>query len=885
MKIKTHTFRTAKCFLPVSVTILAALALSIAVSAGERTLELKPNPGSIWKRIAAARLTQAEAPNAQVATHNIGNIHVGHTNLGQFGNGAVGLVEDPVTGEPIPSCIFPANSNLNHLYVAAFWIGAIIGRDTLVSSGADDGFEVQEFWPGANDEIVHRSIITTDPFYSPEALSEQDLIATYYDTLDNSAYTAQDDIDNRPHRPLGIKVVERSLQWSYEYASDFILFDYSITNIGFHKLEKVYMGIYVDADIHHLNKVGLEAYGDDVCGFRQTFPAECGFVDTVNIAYVMDNDGDPEGDAWNRSESIRSAAGVRLIRTPSDSLEYSFNWWSAAPGPDFGPRRSGTVDKPFRDMHGFLGAPHGDRDKYYMLSNGEFDYDQLYTAVDQTSDGWLPPPEGAVAFAQGGDPKFLLSFGPFSVFPGETLPITFAYLAGERIHTGATDFANLMRANPFQPDNFVKSLNFDDLGLNSRWASWIYDNPGVDTDNDGERGDSRICVLEDTTIIETTLFIDTSVSPPDTTETIDTVVIATLADTTFYTGDGIPDFRGASPPPAPMIRVLPNKGKLTVRWNGFDSETTADPFSGILDFEGYRIYTARTNERTQYVLQTSYDRENYNRFVYDHLNDVYELNDPPFTLEELRAIYGSTFDPLNFPIDNPFNYHHDASGTDSLYYFSPQDWNSDELGTVGSISKRFDVPRPSLNPDDWTPEDLTEDGYLKYYEYEFELLNLLPAVPVYTAVTAFDFGSPESGLKSLESSPLLNAVREYPLISSEDAVAQGLDVLVYPNPYRADGNYRASGYESIGETDLPDERARAMNFINLPLVCTISIFSLDGDLVRTIEHNKSPGSSGAMHEAWDMITRNIQPAVSGIYFYVVETPDSQTQIGKLVLIM
>ncbi len=885
--------RLALC-LGLVMQVAVGYDVSQAKPYGERRVDLpdhKPAPGEIWNRMGLSfRSTIDDQPNTEVATHNIGQLQVGQTNLGQFGNGFVGVTPDPITGEALPSATFPANSGLNHLYLGALWIGAVVGRDTLVSSGADDGFVVHEFWPGAHDVIEHRSIIPGDQFESDKALSEQDLIATYYDTLDAVSQTSQDNIDNRPHIPLQLKIVERTLQWSYDYAGDFVLFDYSITNIGRRRLDNVFMGIYVDGDIHHLSKQGIAAYGDDICGFKETRPAECDFVDTINMAYIMDNDGDPENNAWDNTTSIRSVAGVRLIRTPSDSLEYSFNWWSAAPGPDFGPRRKGTTEKPFRNMNDILGAPLGDRNKYFMLSNGEFDYDQLFTAVDHSADGWLPPPNEATSLAQGGDPKFMLSFGPFQVFPGETLPITFAYIAGRDFHTNATDFDQLMKPNPFQPEFYAKTLNFSDMGLNSNWAGWIYDNPGIDTDGDGYFGKSRICVFEDTTVIETLQVIDSTLTPPETTTVIDTVQVALLADTTFYEGDGVPDFRGAAPPPSPNLRVLPELGKLTVRWNGFASENTADPFSGDIDFEGYRVYTARTRETSQFAVVTSYDIEDYNRFELNEITGFFELIANPFTLEELKGLYGQFFNPLDFGIDNPFQVTDNGTGEMKTFYFAAQDWNQDELlgaydfPRPGYIRKRFDVPRPSKNPNDWLPSDTTDDGFLKYYEYEIILDNLLPSVPVYVSVTAFDFGSPESGLSSLESSPLSNAVQEFPLVTAAEAKAQKLEVIAYPNPYRSDGNYRADGFEGLEDEDLPDERVHAINFINLPPVCDIHIYSLDGDLVRTVQHNFPQGGPRSMHDKWDLITRNTQLAVSGIYYFVIETPDGATQIGKLALI-
>ena len=71
--------------------------------------------------------------------------------------------------------------------------------------------------------------------------------------------------------------------------------------------------------------------------------------------------------------------------------------------------------------------------------------------------------------------------------------------------------------------------------------------------------------------------------------------------------------------------------------------------------------------------------------------------------------------------------------------------------------------------------------------------------------------------------------------------------------------------------------------MNLPRICTISIYSLDGDRVDRFEHNFPEGGPQAMHDEWDMITRNTQIPVSGLYYWVVES-STRTQIGKLVII-
>ena len=180
---------------------------------------------------------------------------------------------------------------------------------------------------------------------------------------------------------------------------------------------------------------------------------------------------------------------------------------------------------------------------------------------------------------------------------------------------------------------------------------------------------------------------------------------------------------------------------------------------------------------------------------------------------------------------------------------------------------------------------LTADGYFKYYEYEFEINDLLPTVPYWISVTAFDYGSPQSGLESLETSVTENVDSLFSLANWTQVQDKDLEVYVYPNPYRLDAQYRARGFEGRTESDRPPDRTREVHFANLPPVCTIRIYTLDGDLVREIEHNQPEGSGYATHETWNLITRNTQLAVSGLYYWTVESEDGETQIGTLAIIM
>ena len=840
----------------------------------------------IFPRFVSAQIPDFDPPNFDTLRHDIGFLSVTKTNGGYFFDGKYSQLPREYTR------------------IAGLWIGGVVDKDTLVSSAVDDtwrfgnGFGVFEMWPGLTDAITRKSNNVGDPFFSPDAKSELDMTAVYYDTLADPRVTGIDFIDNRIHRPLNLKITETSYQWSFDFADDFVIFDYQITNIGTRDITSAYIGVYCDGDAFFGAGGGLPAIiggqqftsgtnTDDLTGFLKTFKGDCGFDDTLDLAYVIDNDGDPNPpDVWNQPFSLRDVYGIRVLHVPEGAQQSSYNWWnfSFQAASNFGPRKAGTATKPFRDMNGFLGTPFGDLNKYSVMSNGEHDYDQITTALSHAPDGWLPPPGNSVQLSTGDDIRFLLSFGPFDLRAGSTTNFTIALVGGQNAHVNPTSFAD--NFSPFDPSRFMNTLDFSKFATNARWAGWVYDNPGVDTDNDGYLGKSRECVLREKIVYDTTITIDSSVIPFDTIIEVTSTIVPAETRRDFYTGDGIPDFRAASPPPAPQTYIITEPGKLIVRWNGFNSETTPDPITKTVDFEGYRVYTSLSNNRDDFTILTSYDHENFNRYRFLSDAGSFELREAPFTLQELRAIYGPQFEPLMFGLDNPLVFTDPKTGEEDVFYFTQQDWNQSALNQPGTIAKRFpNAPNPGIDESKWTADDLTEDGDPKYWEYEFTIDRLLPSVPLWVAVTAFDYGSRSVGLTSLETNPLKNSEQAFPLTDADSLVNKPLNVIAYPNPYRADGNYRADGFEGRGQEELTDERVRAVHFINLPPKCDIKIYSLDGDLIRQIIHDTPPGSPTAMHDSWDLISRNLLPVVSGIYYYAVEAPGGETQIGKIVLIM
>jgi len=808
-------------------------------------------------------------PNLQFDVHNIGKLAMTISNQGTFGTG---FLSSPICdGGECPSAEYPINSNIEYLFSGALWIGAVVGRDTLVSVGADGWYTgINELLPDPGDAgaIISRSSLKSKTNYSDDAISEQDFICTFTDTFTDPGLTGVDDFDNRPHIPLNVAVKQSSYAWSYDYSEDFILFDYQITNIGAFPIKSLYLAVYIDGDVYHKSNES-SGYDDDICGFRRTVAMPPGYgitEDTVNIAWIADNDGDPTTDgSWAYTSPV-GVTGTRVVRTPNDSLQYAFNWWisNGNAAQDFGPRLAGSDTDPFYSFGTHLGTPTGDKNKYYIMSHNEFDYDQLFTAVNHESEGYLPPPkpEQARTFADGYDTRYLLSFGPFDVDPGDTLPVTLAYLAGDDFHVDPDDFKDYF--DPFTPEVFYSKLSFDDFGTNARWASWVYDNPGVDSDGpdidlDGDpTNDSGKFNWVYT-------WTDTTATDPSDSFIVD-------SEKVYYAGDGIPDFRGASPPPPPEIKVYPSFASVTLRWNGQESENAIDVFSRQQDFEGYRVYLSRGERLSDYVLLTSFDLNDYKVYEFNEVLLTWDQYETPLTLDSLRQMYGPAFDPSVY--DDPTRYFTDPRNN-ALLYFRAQDWNESDVTDPLGIHKVY----PEASKTDST--DTNDEGLLRYYDYEYTIPNLQPSVPYYFSVTAFDYGSLNVDLGALESSPLVNAVMDYPLPSGDEVEDQALEVLVYPNPYRIDGNYADFGYENRDRTRSA-ERSRAIHFANLPNICTIRIYTLNGDLVRELEHNYPNGGPGSQHETWDVISRNTQAVVTGIYLWHVES-DMGDQIGKLVI--
>jgi hypothetical protein len=439
-------------------------------------------------------------PNPQQRVHRTSDIRACMTNWGIMGSEMRELNEsfggcynpNPDQEMPAPSFEYPPESGLEYLFQGALWIGAKVNDQSYTTVGSDGWFWIYEMWPDGpapKGYIQERSKRTSVPCYSPEATSEQDIIAVYTDTSADIPLSPeqQDSWDNRKHFPLGIRVTQKSYSWDTEGYDKFNIVEYMLKNIGIHLLSDLYLGFYMDTDIMHINENPYGPCGaqDDITGFLRVYEG-----DTVNIAWAADNDGHGiAGEQTWTQFSPRSVFGMKLLYSSNPNVQLSYNWWNSSQSGyprDWGPwKQENRVRWAQENCYfpgyssfpgGGLGTPGGDCSKYFIMSNGEIDYDQIYSCVwpdDHPGEGWLPPSPLCTDFANGFDTRFLLSFGPFAqLIPGDSLNLAVAYVIGETLHV---DPLNLVHdPNMTNPDEYYSHLNFNDLVKNAMVAESLY---------------------------------------------------------------------------------------------------------------------------------------------------------------------------------------------------------------------------------------------------------------------------------------------------------------------------------------------------------------------------------------------------------------------------
>jgi len=182
-------------------------------------------------------------------------------------------------------------------------------------------------------------------------------------------------------------------------------------------------------------------------------------------------------------------------------------------------------------------------------------------------------------------------------------------------------------------------------------------------------------------------------------------------------------------------------------------------------------------------------------------------------------------------------------------------------------------------------DSLNSYGYDIGLKFQYTDNGLVNGMTYHYAVTAFDRQDFISGEESMESPKF---VSQHFTVPGPILDNNNFDTKPYavPNPYCSDKDYTTDpkweSSTSFGRTTWY-EIDRNIAFMNIPDVCNIKIFTIDGTLVNSIDHNKTiTGNSVAK---WNLLNNNNHTVGSGIYYFVVKDKQSnKSYINKFVIV-
>ncbi|MBI5476916.1 MAG: hypothetical protein HY964_09305 [Ignavibacteriales bacterium] len=206
------------------------------------------------------------------------------------------------------------------------------------------------------------------------AISEKDLYCSATDTFRRPTIGG--------HRPLGIKVIQKSYAWDNKDAEGILPFDYFFINVGKKVITDVWVGFFADCDLGPVNVPGY---------YSNNYTA---YMESLRTAYTHN--------PINRGST---PVGFTVLATPKplDSIRFVWQW------ADF--TTPGHIDPGVDDSL-----------IYTWLDGSAFPRD-------------INPSQSPNELS---DTRFYFSFGPFeSMYPGDTLRISMALIAGDGVFEGA----------------------------------------------------------------------------------------------------------------------------------------------------------------------------------------------------------------------------------------------------------------------------------------------------------------------------------------------------------------------------------------------------------------------------------------------------------------
>jgi len=266
-------------------------------------------------------------------------------------------------------------------------------------------------------------------------------------------------------------------------------------------------------------------------------------------------------------------------------------------------------------------------------------------------------------------------------------------------------------------------------------------------------------------------------------------------------------------------------------------------------------------------------------------------NYPINTINSLsRGIFDRTVDRAQFTFDNNFNhpdppsapvftvdYNRGSETVANVLRWANEaetfpDPDDGQLDLIGYIVYRSEyLP---LGP--WVPIDTVFVGdpeYLNNFEYTYIDSAVSIGQGYYYALTTFDNGRTSwTGVQTITNVPPMETSvfanrKQTPFIATIAPKDNLEEILVVPNPF------------VIGEGQSQPGAEDQIQFVNLPNPCIIKIYTVRGDLVKTLNVNEGVGAI----VPWDQVTDYGQFVESGVYIFHVEF-NGGSKLGKFAIV-
>lgn len=391
----------------------------------------------------------------------VSNVGLTLNNVGTFGNAFRGSFD--VLGNP--SCEYPRNSGIEHLFEAGIWIGAVVDGSFRVSTAAYDnssgystGKAGYELTPEVGAEFLERSSLFNSPYFNSSAISHQDFLA---DFSDKNQVVPGTNIQINSHQfPMGLQIHFEAYNWNYAFADFFVICNYQIVNTGNSTLDSVHFGFWANEVVRNIN---ITPAGQGGSAFFDK--GGNGFVDSLHMAYCFDATGDPGFTESYIAHKFLGGEDKTGFRHPSLDPGFNSNYQA-------------WIFNNSSDPIFFI--PGDDNGRYIKMTTG-FNQLPCWDEYNSTNPycGSFQSQTIQDVLKQAGNRSDLVSVGPFaSMAPGDTINVAWAFVLAKKYEDG-------------QPNTNNSALQQTNLIRNATWAQTAYNGEDINFNGILDEGEDR----------------------------------------------------------------------------------------------------------------------------------------------------------------------------------------------------------------------------------------------------------------------------------------------------------------------------------------------------------------------------------------------------------